>query len=180
MNIWLTTDTHFGHKRLIERGRPEDFEARIWRGLKLVSASDILIHLGDVSLGNDREHHERLVNEVTAKRKWLIKGNHDDRSNAWYMDRGWDMVCDQLTYTFEGKRIVFSHCPTAWDGAYDWNFHGHFHDSDHRRLEPEFVAIAHPRQKLLALEYTDYKPVLLQHAIKEASAAERTTPEETP
>jgi len=36
MKIYITTDTHFGHKKLIEWGRPEDFEDKIVNGFKQI------------------------------------------------------------------------------------------------------------------------------------------------
>lgn len=79
MNYWLTTDTHFGHFKLVEQGlRPEGFENKIFRSFKTnIKPDDTLIHFGDVCFHEDHEWHEKL-NEIVC-RKWLIAGNHDKR-----------------------------------------------------------------------------------------------------
>ena len=165
MNYWLITDTHFGHKAMLEYcGRPENFSEKILHNLiTQVKPNDILIHLGDICIGNEVEWHNRL-NSVQGKH-WLVRGNHDKKSNTWYLSHGWDMVCDQFRDKYFGKIIMFAHKPVVWDGEYDINVHGHFHNSDHRRQEPELLAIKNGYQKLLALEYTNYQPVMLKKFI---------------
>lgn len=165
MNYWLTTDTHFNHKKLIEYGRPEDFEQKITNGLKLIKQGDILIHLGDVCIGMDY-YMNKIITELPCK-KWLIKGNHDNKSINWYLEHGWDFVGRTMTQKLFGKVILFSHEPKAWDGYYELNIHGHLHDCDHRRETPEVMAVLNGYQKLLALEYTNYLPVMLEKFIRE-------------
>jgi len=166
MNFWLITDTHFGHEAMIEYcGRPIDFSEKILANLmKFVNPIDILIHLGDVCIGNDREWHEKLK-QIPGKH-WLIRGNHDKKSNSWYLSNGWDMICDLFKIKYFGKIMVFSHKPVVWDGEYDINIHGHFHNVDYRQHEPELLAIKNDRQKLLTLEYIGYQPVNLKKFIK--------------
>jgi len=161
MKIYLTTDTHFNHKKLIEYGRPEDFEERIWKGLKVINENDMLIHLGDVCIGDDEMINRRFTMNNGAK-KVLVLGNHDHKSVKWYLEHGWDMVCERFDLKMYGKRIAFTHMPIAWDGYFDINIHGHFHNTDSRRYEEEFKKIMSGYNKLLALEYTDYKPVNLE------------------
>ncbi len=95
MNYWITTDTHFGHKKLIdEEARPINFESSILKRLKdVLRPDDILIHLGDVSFKDDKKWHSMLI-ELSPCKKWLILGNHDSHSDTWYMKHGWDFVAD--------------------------------------------------------------------------------------
>lgn len=161
MKVYLITDTHFNHDKLIEYcSRPAGFSDLIWEGLEDLPRGCTLIHLGDICIGKDEEVHKRLMSYDC--KKILVKGNHDKKSNHWYLAHGWDFVCEQFSDTYFGKRILFSHKPIVWDGEYEVNIHGHFHNTDHRRLEPEFLAERNGYQKLLAIEYTDYKPVLLE------------------
>jgi calcineurin-like phosphoesterase family protein len=164
MKTYIITDTHFNHKKLIEYGRPDNFDDLLWKELGKLPSNCLLIHLGDVCIGNDLEVHERL--RLLPFIKILVKGNHDKKSDNWYLEKGWDFVCEQFTNTYFGKKILFSHIPVAWDGYYELNIHGHFHDSDHRRHETGLMAIKNGYQKLLAMEYTNYKPVLLEEFIK--------------
>lgn len=166
MSIYLITDTHFNHKEAMCNwcGRPDNYEDLIFKSFLQLKENDILIHLGDICIGGDEYWHEKLSG-IKCK-KWLIKGNHDRKSNTWYLNHGWDFVCDQFRDKYFGKLIMFSHKPVVWDGEYDINIHGHFHNSDHRRNEPELMAIKNGYQKLLAVEYTEYKIVSLEKFIK--------------
>lgn len=161
MNIWITTDTHFSHKALVEYGRPKDFELKIKKALKnCVKPDDLLVHLGDVCIGNDAENNNWFKKELGCK-TYLIRGNHDTKSINWYLNNGWDVVADRLDIEMFGKRICFTHMPVAWDGYFDINYHGHFHDTDHRRNEPDFNKILCGYNKLISLEKTNYQPVKL-------------------
>lgn len=166
--IWLTTDTHFGHEAIKRfTGRPDNVDAiimdNIWRN---VADEDVLIHLGDFCIGNDAEWHKRFM-ELGGK-KWLVRGNHDNKSNAWYLAHGWDFVGRSITLKAFGHNILFSHIPQYWDGWYDLNIHGHFHTADHRRFEPEMQFRKNGYQKLLAIEHPDinYKPVTLESFVQ--------------
>ena len=163
MNYWITTDTHFGHDKLINlSGRPNYFEIEIMRKHKsAINGNDVLIHLGDFCVGNDIEWHSNFMEGAKGK-KWLIKGNHDSKSNAWYLDHGWHFVGETVTIKMYGKTIMLSHTPQA-DNDYDINIHGHFHNGGHH--EHEFTDIMNSKHKLIMLEH-EYKPVTLKSIIK--------------
>ena len=165
MKYWLTTDTHLGHSKMIEYcNRPENFSEVILKNLRhCVKHEDILIHLGDICIYNDTMWHIKLLS--VPGRHWLVRGNHDKKSNSWYLEHGWSMVCEQFQDLLFGEIVMFSHKPVVWNGEYDINIHGHFHNADHRRHEPELLAIKNGYQKLLALEYTNYMPVTLEKFI---------------
>ena len=160
MKIWLTTDTHFNHAKLLEFGRPDNFEEKILKNLSIIQPGDLLIHLGDFCIGQDAKWHEEFFKRLPGVKTVLVKGNHDGKSYSWYMDHGWGVVCKNMTIKVLGKYVMLSHMPWV-DVGYDLNIHGHFHDSDHRRHEPELVAIKNDKQLLLAIELTGYKPVLI-------------------
>lgn len=163
MKIWIITDTHFGHEKLVQYGRPVGFTEKILQNLYPIQKGDVLIHLGDFCIGDDEGwHHDYFKTLPIGVKNWFIRGNHDHKSNSWYLDHGWNVVCEYLSLEMFGKKILFSHKPMAWDGEYDINIHGHFHDTDHRRFEGEFLKIKNGYQKLLALEKTNYQPVLLR------------------
>jgi len=165
--IWLITDTHFGHEAIKKVcNRPDDCDELMLSNIKkMVREQDTLIHLGDFCIGQDEYWTARLM-EIEC-RKWLIKGNHDHKSNAWYLDRGWDFVAKEIKDRYFGHNVLFSHEPQYWDGWYDKNIHGHFHTSDHRRLEPEMQFRKNGYQKLLAVEAVNYQPVSLESFIND-------------
>lgn len=171
MKMYLITDTHFNHKKVIEYcGRPENYEQLLFSSMNNVPEDSVLIHLGDVCIGKDNEMHEKYIKPLKCK-KWLIRGNHDRKSDSWYYERGWDMVCDQLMLKRFGKRVLFSHMPQPRLAVpsinpsvmgiplFDINIHGHFHNTSHRSVEPELQRIYSKEHKLLAVEYTKYQVV---------------------
>jgi calcineurin-like phosphoesterase family protein len=163
MKIWLTTDTHFNHALLVDIGaRPRGFEQPIMRGLSRIPAGDVLIHLGDICIGGDDGVHAMLAS--LPFKKWLVRGNHDHKSWSWYMAHGWDFVGDTVSLELFGKDILLSHMPQP-DTGYDLNIHGHFHNTDHHRWEPELISVLNDKQVLLAIENTNYQPVPLETVV---------------
>lgn len=81
MARFFTSDTHFGHQRIIELcNRPFDSveemnEVMIQRWNSVVKPTDTVIHLGDVALGKIAESLP-LVGRLNG-RKALVPGNHD-------------------------------------------------------------------------------------------------------
>lgn len=167
MKIYLTTDTHFGHDKMVEFcGRPPNHEEIILNELSKVPTDALLIHLGDVCIGNDAEWHAKFVSATgVLPKRILVRGNHDHKSDSWYMDNGWDFICNAFEAKYFGKNLLFTHKPVAIPPHIDFNIHGHFHNSDHRRHEPELKALYEERHKLLAIELTGYKPVNLEKFI---------------
>lgn len=160
MKIWLITDTHFNHTKLVDYGRPTGFEEKIKKHLfEKISSGDLLIHLGDICIGNDEES-SNYFGQMPCK-KWLLLGNHDHKSVSWYISHGWDFVGKTMSQKMFGKKILFSHMPqTIGLDNYDCNIHGHLHDNVHRF--PEYAHVLTPKHFLLAMEHTNYEPVLLE------------------
>jgi len=154
-------------------GRPDNFEDIIKAELSnVVTRDDILIHLGDICIGRDKEKNTWFG--TLPCHKILVRGNHDKKSNRWYLVHGWDFVCEAFSDRLYDKNILFSHHPKNVDG-YDLNIHGHFHNSLPRLLRGEFVVdgeeecnrqdlhrLTEDKHKLIALENTDYRPVDLE------------------
>jgi calcineurin-like phosphoesterase family protein len=168
MRVWLLPDPHFQHTKLTGgMGRPANFTERVARGWdRSVAPLDVIYVLGDISVGEDREVHERHV-RIRPGRKVLIKGNHDKRSDAWYYAHGWDFVAEQVLLNRMGRRILLSHIPQPDLGHFDLNIHGHLHNTDRRRFEPEMSKIlTRDKHFLLALEIHGYAPILLDAVLK--------------
>ena len=136
---YLISDTHFGHKKMIEYcGRPNDFEEIIWNNLdKINDYENTLIHLGDFCIGQDEHFHSMF--ETYKFKKILVLGNHDNKSNSWYLNKGWDFVCENFVNKYFGKKIMFSHTPLKLYNNEDLNIHGHFHNNLPRLLRNEYV-----------------------------------------
>jgi len=168
MEYIITTDTHFEHKNILEFAeRPMGFEQFILNNLERhANNSNILIHLGDISWKNDRFWNRQLTS-MPFNKKWLIRGNHDKKSNEWYLMNGWDFVGEYLEINNNGKIVSFSHKPREIPLG-NINIHGHFHNVSMERIkkiEPELYDIYNtPNHILLYLEH-DYEPFKLSHLI---------------
>lgn len=160
MRILIISDTHFGHIALRKRigSRPSNFEEKIIRNWnRMVAPEDMIIHLGDLFVGN-ATYWQTFAAELKG-RKILVKGNHDERSNNWYLSNGFSFVCDSFVWYKFGHEILFSHKP-AQEGAFDLNIHGHLHGGRHRDLPVDH------RHFLISLEKNGYQPMLLKTIVK--------------
>jgi calcineurin-like phosphoesterase family protein len=152
--IWFTSDTHFGHQRIIElAGRPFDSvaemnETMIMNWNAVVGEADTVFHLGDAVMGTFAENVQILgqLNGVIV----LIPGNHDRVSSAYHAkpaarDRFAQMYLDQgvilgqesgeSVYLY-GHWFDICHYPFT-DERYpelcpidsgQWLIHGHVHE----------------------------------------------------
>lgn len=145
MRYMVLSDSHFGHdEMLIYEKRDQDFSNKILTQLRrFMKPDDIFVHLGDVCIGNETEWHRKLMRAIPESvRKWLIKGNHDKRSDSWYLSHGWDMVANALLLHKYGAVILLTHEPVDYLTG-EWlqtrtlntqhipiNIHGHVHESN--------------------------------------------------
>lgn len=159
MKIWLITDTHLNHDAMVEYcGRPKNHTEIILRNWAMkVRPEDLTIHLGDVIFKRSSELAGMLSG--VPGRKVLVLGNHDGNKPIWYMERGFDFACTSLVF----ENILFTHGPVKKlpDGCY-LNIHGHWHNNEHRLYERPLK----PFNKLLAIENTRLRPVLLNEFIR--------------
>lgn len=172
--IFLISDTHFGHRKMISYGRPEDFETQIITNInRLVGENDILIHEGDICIGHDKMFHDNIIKNINCFRKILVRGNHDSKSTAWYMSNGWDFVCDSFTLNYAGKEILFTHEPKKFWLGIKWlgnifktplNIHGHMHTVDRVRKGTSY-SWRNKNHRLVSMEHQNYKPILLDEII---------------
>lgn len=125
-NIWLTSDYHANHaKIIIYCSRPfanaeEMNEAMITYHNELVSPNDTTYCLGDVGWGNV----ESFVRQLNGK-KILILGNHDHRDDY---HKYFDKVCHYNEIKTEGKLVVCSHyAMRVWNKSHQGSFHCYAH-----------------------------------------------------
>lgn len=169
MKTYLISDPHLNHDNIKTYcQRPDDFTDRIDKNVHaIVKDEDILINLGDIGIGKP-EGYMKLV-QAWPGRKILVRGNHDQKSCQWYMNNGFDFACDGMIY----RGCWLTHKPSdVLPLGTNINIHGHlhniwdgFHSDEPEAQTSEFVMaakagrLAHPWQRLFAIEYTDYKPV---------------------
>lgn len=158
--IWIVADTHFGHRNIIKyENRPEDYDSIIVKNWNaVVKSSDTVIHLGDIHLGGIEswfKYIKRLNGHII-----LVRGNHDNKSNTWYINNGIKFICDAFTLKTHGLHILFTHEPIPNPLDFDFNIHGHLHINKHRAFEES------DKHLLFSIERENYKPVKLDDFIR--------------
>lgn len=129
---FVTSDHHFGHARIIELAqRPfttlEAMKSQLiaaWN--RVVGLDDVVLHLGDLALGN-REESISLTAALNG-RKLLVPGNHDTISSVYrcsaahkqqtrdLLDRcGWEVLPETVAGTRDGRLILACHFPYRGD-----------------------------------------------------------------
>ncbi len=128
MNIFLTSDLHFSHERVIEYSRRpfKDVnhmnESIIANWNAVVAPDDLVYIIGDFSLSWDPV--ENITRRLNG-RKILVPGNHDrphrthkgktvKKLNEWcqkYVDQGFELVEEQMEVEFHGERFLLCHLP---------------------------------------------------------------------
>ncbi len=128
--IYFIADTHFSEENIMRyESRPfksinEMNEELIRRWNNLVNADDEVYVLGD--FGAD-EQETSILNRLNG-RKFLIKGNHDVKSNQYYRDLGFDEVYDHPVILKDFW--ILSHEPLYVNSNMPYaNIFGHVHNS---------------------------------------------------
>lgn len=168
--IWIISDTHFNHPAIRKYcNRPDDCDSLMRLYMRrMIADDDILIHLGDVIFDNPTSLKEMLAQYKFTK--ILVRGNHDSKSDNWYLDNGFDLVTNMLQI----KDVIFTHIPIDMNAYFfqqnniKYNVHGHLHNTDYRKIQPNVSKIYDETKNILySPELRGYKPVLLDHLIKE-------------
>lgn len=134
MTIFFTSDTHFGHKRILELGKGRPFKtvesmdaALIYNWNKTVGPKDTVYHLGDFAF----DDHDPYLKQLHGS-KLLLPGNHDNSKRLRYAT-GWTHVFPTPYYELKGfleHPIILSHYAfRVWrnSGKGALHLYGHSH-----------------------------------------------------
>jgi len=128
---FLIADLHFGHENIIRyENRPfaslDDMDSTIIKNWnQAVTENDTVIVAGDVSF-YDKEKTTFIVNQLHGN-KILVKGNHDNSSNQWWCDVGFNEVSSYPIVYMEWF-IIQHEPPTYINDAMPYFFiYGHVH-----------------------------------------------------
>ena len=151
IKIWITSDTHYGHKNIcrsttdwrmpdgsIPISQTRDFSSLekmnsvIVNNInEVVGQDDVLIHLGDWSFGGF-ENIRKFWDQIVCKNIYLVLGNHDH-----HIERNRDgsqglfkQVSDYVELSVGDKKFVLMHYPlSSWNGMNKgvMHLHGHVH-----------------------------------------------------
>lgn len=117
-NVWFISDLHFDHKNILEYSdRPfesvPDMNESIIRNIqKTVKSGDVLIVVGDVSLGAKKTALREYISRIKETGCTLInvRGNHDYK-NSEMMNLGFDFACDKLEMEITKEQVLVMHYP---------------------------------------------------------------------
>lgn len=154
--VFVISDTHFGHKRIIEfeaAKRPfasiaEHDQALVHRWNMVVSKEDTVWHLGDVYFGSGNHTILGLLNGY----KKLVLGNHDHYPLAVYQQ-----YFGKIFGAAEYRGCLLTHVPVhpCQMLRYRKNIHGHMHSN----------SVDDPRYVCVSAEHTGLAPVLMESVI---------------
>ena len=150
-NVWITSDTHYGHKNIcrgvtdwrlpdgsipVEQTRDfssvEKMNSVILNNInEVVGQDDILIHLGDWSFGGF-ENIRKFWDQIVCKNIHLVLGNHDHHieKNRDDIRDLFESVNHYVELTVGGNKFVLMHYPlSSWNGLNKGviQLHGHVH-----------------------------------------------------
>lgn len=154
-DIWVISDTHFGHANIIGYcGRPfsnavEMDEAMVERWNETVKDGDIVYHLGDVYFGASGA----LALPKLKGHKRLIIGNHDNGKDQKLLSAFQKIAAWRM---FPEFGLLLTHVPVHEDTLNPEkcprNVHGHIHE---RSIEDQ-------RYRCVSVEHTDYAPIHIE------------------
>ena len=130
--IYFTSDTHFGHKRIIEFDQDpfsnidERDNAILENHNSIVTEKDDVWHLGDVAFSTEKL--DWYLSNAKG-RIHLIRGNHDD-GVAWKNRQRFSSANEALYLRAEGRKIYLSHYALrVWRNSHHGSYHlfGHSH-----------------------------------------------------
>jgi calcineurin-like phosphoesterase family protein len=162
---WVISDTHFGHRNIVNLGpRPDTHEIiMLDEWIRLIGEHDTVLHLGDVCMGPTR-NRQRWFNllSLLPGNVHFIKGNHDSTADVEAMERiGW-----VREYPFIQNGVLFTHFPTSPGraenleplGWWDVNVHGHIHNNGYQEQFGE-EQMPDKHYVNVSVEATDFRPV---------------------
>lgn len=167
--IYFIADTHFYHKSIIPYcERPfhsvDEMNSKMisnWNSV--VTDRDTVYFLGDFGFASAPKLKD-IVSQLNGY-KILVKGNHDrDRGETSWKSIGFNEVIDkpyELIYVDkynQTQKVLLSHEP-IYISDYDFNIHGHIHDTP---LGDEFPNMNPNNHLCVSVERIKYTPISFQ------------------
>lgn len=170
--IYFTSDHHFGHANIIKFSeRPFDNmeimdEELIKRWNEKIQPSDIVYHLGDISLARP-ERTKEILDQLNGT-IYLIKGNHDKsalsytKRFAWIKDYYELNVADEEAPNGKQKIILFHYSLRTWRSSFrgTWHLYGHSHGNLHDDTTMNSFDIGVDCHNFYPLSYDEVKAIM--------------------
>jgi calcineurin-like phosphoesterase family protein len=177
-NIFLVSDTHFGHAGVCKFTREDGSKLRPWTDPdemdeamikswnETVGPADKVYHLGDVVINRKAL---KILHRLNGD-KVLVKGNHDIFRLEDYTPHFRDI---RAYVVMTGAGIIMSHIPLHEDshGRFGLNVHGHLHEKrvmlrhggkPTDRIDPRYLCVC--------VEQTDFRPISLDEVLERSRA----------
>ena len=178
-SVFLTSDTHFGHKGICQFTNYDGSPVRPWdsveemdeemvkRWNETVGPKDKVYHLGDVVINRKSL---QILDRLNGD-KVLIKGNHDIFPLKDYVKYFRDI---RAYHVMNG--CILSHIPVHKDSIarFGANIHGHTHGNRVRKLrgvnvktgELLYSDVIDPSYFCVCVEQTDFRPISFEDVMK--------------
>lgn len=172
-NLFFTSDTHFGHKNIIDFCKRPFFnveemnETLIENWNSIIPEDGEIFVLGDFAFGN-HAFWEYIINRLNGKIH-LIIGNHDRRALSNHCDKLFESINFQLQLNINNKIIDLNHYPfLCYAGSYrgensSYNLFAHVHTSNkleyNTGLDFERLSNLFPTQYDVGVDFNNYKPI---------------------
>lgn len=171
MNIFFTSDHHFGHANVIVyTKRPftsieEMDEALVENWNRSVRPGDSVYHLGDFAFLKP-DAVPALIKRLHGQIH-LIRGNHDRFLKDKKQPYAFAWVGDYKEIKVGEQKIILCHYPfLTWNGRHHgtWSLHGHSHgslprDYGTKRFDVGVDAVAEMFADGTARSQSDYRPI---------------------
>lgn len=174
MEIWLVSDTHFGHENIIEyakrpfscAGEMDAYMIEQWNAR--VKPSDHVYHLGDVTMERSSNRKAWFVGLMKSLHghKRLVLGNHDHLKPRIYLEAGFEKI--RGTGQWLGNGLLLSHFPvhpTSIGFRSIACVHGHIHE----KLSPPPIIRDVDGARIpyinVCVEHTAYGPVSVDEVL---------------
>ena len=178
-NIFLTSDTHFGHAGTCKFTRQDGSKLRPWTDPdemdeymveawnKTVGPKDKVYHLGDVVINRKSLNILYRLNGD----KVLVKGNHDIFRLEDYTPHFRDI---RAYVVMTGAGLIMSHIPLHEEshGRFGLNVHGHLHEKRvmMRGFGGKVTDQIDVRYHCVCVEQTDFRPISLDDVLERSRA----------
>lgn len=160
--IWAWSDTHFGHKNIIEYGnRPFDDVGAMQYAMvrdycSLVQPDDVVFWVGDISFRGRNETNEIL--DSLPGYKIQVVGNHDMDRSGKLSEYNFDERHICCVVDVGRVQLLFTHYPLDNVPKGAVNVHGHIHQN-----------VANPWNINVSVEHTNYAPISLDAIMVQAN-----------
>jgi len=163
-NVFVTSDTHFGHANILTFLKNDGTKLRPWDAVEEMDAAliknwnnvvrphDKIYHLGDIAISKKSLDVLAQLNGD----KVLIKGNHDIYRLGDYAKYFRDIRAYHVM-----DRLIFSHIPihSGSKQRFKGNVHGHTHSNfvldEAGNKDPWYLPVS--------VEQTNYTPIALEN-----------------